>query len=115
MPNSWENTYGLNPLVNDANQDLDGDGATNLQEFENIYTQVFPTGNPCKFSGFVFNVFDSDHSGTITFDEFITALSVTSRGNLDEKLDCEFILNIFRLFWWIVLQLCAIRRFYFSY
>lgn len=33
MRDAWENTYGLNPAVNDAASDLDGDGLTNLQEF----------------------------------------------------------------------------------
>gem|GEM_PF-2516602 len=34
MPDSWELTYGLNPLdPADANTDLDGDGLSNLQEF----------------------------------------------------------------------------------
>jgi hypothetical protein len=35
MPNAWEVTYGLNPLVNDASADSDGDGYTNLQEYTN--------------------------------------------------------------------------------
>jgi uncharacterized delta-60 repeat protein len=33
MPDTWETSYGLNPLVNDASGDLDGDGLTNLQEY----------------------------------------------------------------------------------
>lgn len=33
MPDYWETLYGLNKNVNDANQDLDNDGFTNLQEF----------------------------------------------------------------------------------
>ena len=34
MPDWWEIQYGLNPFVDDANDDLDGDGFTNLEEYE---------------------------------------------------------------------------------
>lgn len=34
MPDDWENTYGLNPLVDDSCGDLDGDDVTNLEEYE---------------------------------------------------------------------------------
>jgi Leucine-rich repeat (LRR) protein len=33
MPDKWEEAYGLDPLVNDAKQDLDEDGLGNLAEF----------------------------------------------------------------------------------
>jgi type VI secretion system Hcp family effector len=33
MPDSYEQAFGLNPLVNDANGDLDGDGMTNYEEY----------------------------------------------------------------------------------
>ena len=33
MPDRWEITYGLNPLVNDAALDKDGDGFSNLVEY----------------------------------------------------------------------------------
>ena len=33
MPDWWENLYGLNPDVSDAHLDSDGDGRTNLQEY----------------------------------------------------------------------------------
>ena len=32
MPDGWEVMYGLNPLVNDAGENPDGDQYTNLQE-----------------------------------------------------------------------------------
>lgn len=35
MPDDWEALYdGLDPLVDDAGDDLDGDGFTNLVEFK---------------------------------------------------------------------------------
>lgn len=33
MPDAWEMVYGLDPLVNDAFGDLDGDGITNIDEY----------------------------------------------------------------------------------
>jgi hypothetical protein len=33
LPNAWETAHGLNPQVNDAAADKDGDGQTNWQEF----------------------------------------------------------------------------------
>ncbi len=35
MPDWWEEKYGLNKLMNDADEDSDGDGWINLAEFEN--------------------------------------------------------------------------------
>ena len=82
-------------------------GKLTKNEFSKIYAQFFPHGNPeafarfvlcagllslwlCFFSrSFVFNVFDDNGDGSIAFEEFLLALSITSRGNLEDKLECK--------------------------
>lgn len=38
----------------------------------------------------MFNTFDQDHNGTISFEEFVMGLSVLARGSLQEKLQWAF-------------------------
>ena len=45
MPDAWEIQYGFNPLVDDASQDSDGDGLSNLDEYYAGTDPVVPQDN----------------------------------------------------------------------
>ena len=48
MPDTWENQYGLNQLVDDASNDLDGDGWSNIKEYERGTDPSDATSYPIK-------------------------------------------------------------------
>jgi len=69
------------------------DGKINKQQFVKLYQTMFETdddGDATEFCGHVFHQYDNDHNGFIDFREFVTTLSIASRGTPKEKLHWAF-------------------------
>ncbi|XP_046978155.1 Kv channel-interacting protein 4-like [Vanessa cardui] len=66
-------------------------GVVKEETFKLIYSQFFPQGaNTAQYAHYVFNTLDQDRSGLLSFEEFVTGLSILSRGTLEEKLRWTF-------------------------
>nr|XP_042900365.1 Kv channel-interacting protein 1 [Parasteatoda tepidariorum] len=66
-------------------------GMVKEETFKGIYAQYFPKGaETAQYAHYVFNSFDHDNTGAITFTDFVIGLSVLARGSLQEKLRWAF-------------------------
>ncbi|XP_047676046.1 Kv channel-interacting protein 1 isoform X1 [Tachysurus fulvidraco] len=65
-------------------------GIVSEDTFKQIYSQFFPQGDASTYAHYLFNAFDSGQSGSIKFEDFVTALSILLRGSTREKLQWTF-------------------------
>ncbi|CAL8332270.1 unnamed protein product [Merluccius merluccius] len=65
-------------------------GMLNEETFKIIYSQFFPHGDSSMYAHFLFQAFDKQNSGTVSFEDFVTGLSVILRGSMTDKLNWAF-------------------------
>ncbi|XP_034961113.1 Kv channel-interacting protein 1 isoform X1 [Zootoca vivipara] len=65
-------------------------GAVNEETFKQIYAQFFPHGDASMYAHYLFNAFDTAQTGSVKFEDFVTALSILLRGTVHEKLRWTF-------------------------
>uniref|UniRef100_A0A8D2Q646 Potassium voltage-gated channel interacting protein 2 n=1 Tax=Varanus komodoensis TaxID=61221 RepID=A0A8D2Q646_VARKO len=46
-------------------------GIVNEESFKQIYSQFFPQGDSSTYATFLFNAFDTDHDGSVSFEEML--------------------------------------------
>lgn len=65
-------------------------GQLSEEEFAKVFKQFFPFGDPGDYCHYLFRLFDTDNSKYVDFKEFIIALSLTARGDVNQKLEFSF-------------------------
>ncbi|EDL94323.1 rCG57780, isoform CRA_b [Rattus norvegicus] len=65
-------------------------GIVNEENFKQIYSQFFPQGDSSNYATFLFNAFDTNHDGSVSFEDFVAGLSVILRGTIDDRLSWAF-------------------------
>ncbi|KAI8837423.1 calcium-binding protein NCS-1 [Chytriomyces cf. hyalinus JEL632] len=65
-------------------------GGISRTQFNDLFKQFFPFGDSNAYADHAFNMFDADKNGVVDFREFMRAISITSKGSLDEKTAWAF-------------------------
>ncbi|XP_077351065.1 A-type potassium channel modulatory protein KCNIP2-like isoform X2 [Festucalex cinctus] len=65
-------------------------GVVNEENFKNIYSQFFPQGDSSTYAHFLFEAFDTDKNGSVSFEDFVFGLSIILRGTINDRLNWAF-------------------------
>lgn len=65
-------------------------GMVDEDSFKHIFSQFFPQGDASQYAHYVFNTIKHNHTGKISFEDFLAILSKVSRGSVQEKLQWIF-------------------------
>ncbi|KAK7930255.1 hypothetical protein WMY93_006650 [Mugilogobius chulae] len=65
-------------------------GVVNEETFKSIYSQFFPQGDSSTYAHFLFEAFDTQNNGAVSFEDFVVSLSIILRGSTADKLGWAF-------------------------
>nr|XP_020457431.1 Kv channel-interacting protein 2 isoform X2 [Monopterus albus] len=65
-------------------------GVVNEENFKNIYSQFFPQGDSSMYAHFLFEAFDTNKNGSVSFEDFVFGLSIILRGTINDRLNWAF-------------------------
>lgn len=61
-------------------------GVATTKDLTPAYAKLFPLGDSRKYAEMVFNSFDEDRDGIVSFGDLLTGLASIVKGNTDQKL-----------------------------
>ncbi|XP_048062094.1 Kv channel-interacting protein 2 [Megalobrama amblycephala] len=65
-------------------------GVVDEDIFKLIYSQFFPQGDSSNYAHFLFEAFDTNKNGCLSFQEFVAGLSLILRGSMYDRLNWAF-------------------------
>ncbi|KZC10924.1 PREDICTED: neurocalcin-delta B-like isoform X1 [Dufourea novaeangliae] len=65
-------------------------GAVTTNDLKPAYAKLFPLGDPAKYTQIIFNTFDRDGDGVVSFQDLLAEIALITNGDLDQKLSWIF-------------------------
>ncbi|KAM9560934.1 A-type potassium channel modulatory protein KCNIP2-like isoform 1-T1 [Salvelinus alpinus] len=65
-------------------------GLVNEETFKTIYSKFFPQGDSGAYAHFLFEAFDTNKNGSVSFEDFVFGLSIILRGTINDRLNWAF-------------------------